>query len=1430
MRTSHVGACFAVIFALAACPLRAGEEDAARATANMLLSQPGVRHGLVVYIGNGDLATALLRNGVQIVHGLSTDAKTVTETRDFVRRHGRHGPVSASLWTSALLPYADDLVNVIVVEDARLLREREGSVAECIRILAPFGTLFLASGGADGTVTTFRKAGLELRPFEGSGGAWMMGRKAFSAQMDEWPHYFHDAGHTNVSKDSLVGPATGFRWIQGHFGMVRDFHPIQGAVFASGRSFYVRYLAGAQTLARQGGPVLLQAHDAFNGLKLWEREIWSEPTSVLNSRQTGPVVADGSVLFVQLEKEGVLVALDAATGAVRRRYGTAGAPESCYRGFPVLREGHGAWAVLDPESGKVARRFSVEESYADSPILIGEGRVVLLRAGAGETGAAYRRDAEMTGIDWWKQFHEEEKPARGEIICFDFDTGEELWCRPNVGDGRLFWLRHGLIVTRRGNTMNGISAEDGRHLWENTVGTKKGGYPALFHFGELLWGYSDGRWYYAYNPQTGERLWSDRGRWKEFGRCGTDRATERFILGMDFSIYDLRDQDGTYKEDKSNAWDCFFARADCGSSYYPANGLYYSYGHVCACGVYVHGILGVSCTPLPDMDELRRGAGPDFVKGPAFGKDLATAPSTDDDWPTFRHDRKRSAATNAQLPAAVGSLWRTKLDAPPSAPVAVGDAVFVACPDAHQVVALDAATGAVRWEFTAGARVDSPPTWHDGLLLFGARDGWVYCLSAEDGALAWKRRVAPADRLISVRNQLESLWPLYGAVLVDSGLAYVSAGRHGDADGGVFFQALEPGTGRVVWERNIRGFPPYRESPYVRLIEGRKTIPHSGYDADVLSALDPEMLAGIGFSFRNDVLIGDGRTIFLSSIGLDMEEGSVTGAPQGVALFNPSGDLLTDSDLTTNKTRWILAGDPKAPSWRSRRGAKPVAQGRLLSLAGSSVISADGRNLNLGRRRLRLADGLYPFALVACDDRVMVACRNTGTEAAPGQLLTFAMSDGDLLAQCPVDTPPTFDGMAVAHGRVFIAGIDGSLVCMSEKGASSLVEEPEDATPVEPERPMRGVAISLPPEDARTQMLMATGLPADGGAELATALKDADIGVVVAGADPATLRFLAENSELQDAFHARGGWLMLWGLEPEGLGAFNRIVGVEHLIRPYEIERVRLPADTDPLLEGVTGRDLDLTTEERFGHIGDQWPDPEAYGYVVDVDDIAPFCTWPEPKHFRCPGQPKSDRWPRNMVNGMWEFWKGGFVIDLRLGSPTNWTVHFPRKEKVNSLSLVPGFGYGKIRRIHVGFGGNHKPVVLDIERAHARQTFELPPTVTDRLKIAIIDWEPSAANPIVGVDNMWITVERHDEFRQKVKPLASIGVLVKYPRGKGGILLNQITARDDATIAALAATAAEGAEDPVAARRQATNALQNLEKQKKVLVQKLLRNLSALP
>ena len=74
------------------------------------------------------------------------------------------------------------------------------------------------------------------------------------------------------------------------------------------------------------------------------------------------------------------------------------------------------------------------------------------------------------------------------------------------------------------------------------------------------------------------------------------------------------------------------------------------------------------------------------------------------------------------------------------------ETVYVSQIDTHTLFALGRSQRETRsGRFTAGARIDSPPTVDRGRVVFGCTDGWVYCLTT-DGELVWRYRAAPLDR------------------------------------------------------------------------------------------------------------------------------------------------------------------------------------------------------------------------------------------------------------------------------------------------------------------------------------------------------------------------------------------------------------------------------------------------------------------------------------------------------------------------------------------------------------------------------------------------------------------------------------------------------------------------------------------------------------
>jgi len=287
--------------------------------------------------------------------------------------------------------------------------------------------------------------------------------------------------------------------------------------------------------------------------------------------------------------------------------------------------------------------------------------------------------------------------------------------------------------------------------------------------------------------------------------------------------------------------------------------------------------------------------------------------------------------------------------------------------------------------------------------------------------------------------------------------------------------------------------------------------------------------------------------------------------------------------------------------------------------------------------------------------------------------------------------------------------------------------------------------------------------------------------IAVVDATPANLRLLAQRKSQVDAFCKRGGWLMLWGLTPDGLADFNRIVDHEHVIRPFQMERVLLAMPQDPLTAGLTLRDVVMDTGEKmFGWMALKWPDEEAFRYIVDHTDIAPFAELPTPEELgKEPGRAEkgSDHWPANLVNGFTadDTWRLTYTVIMDAGHKTKWTMQLPKEEELLSLKIKINQIYHKITKINFYVDDDPEPVVAELRPEGTIQEVVLAGKKGKRITFEIADWEETGRQNVVGIDNFWLYVKRDDSYIARVRPLLNIGGLMRYDKGKGGIVLNQL-------------------------------------------------------
>jgi hypothetical protein len=492
-------------------------------------------------------------------------------------------------------------------------------------------------------------------------------------------------------------------------------------------------------------------------------------------------------------------------------------------------------------------------------------------------------------------------------------------------------------------------------------------------------------------------------------------------------------------------------------------------------------------------------------EGPAFGKVAAAAPAADD-WPMLRADASRSCAARGEVPDPLAVLWRKPLATRPggwivstswraqhhhnqtiSAPVVAHGKVFVALIDKHQVVALDAARGDAVWRYTANARLDSPPTIHKGLCLFGCRDGWVYALRAADGQLAWRRRIAPLDQRILVYGQLESRWPVIGSVLLDGNRACATAGHEPRL--GILLWEFEPATGKTL----AFGTVPRLHFPNDILVRGDdggvylnrvavvsspaaaqpaglklSVVPYmppgaahlNPLDTPILSSADTTSLGPRGGLYLRQVLANRwtwraARLVGFTSRGYrpgtrDAQPGFRYGDVPAPAVFcldasNLAGEagsaLLWQAAaedvwaLALAGRHVIVAGPRVASAEPAPAAPQPTAADLLAAIRQADAQPArPAFPLPVGKSADHLWEKTVLSAMIA-----PWSIRRQDPLAAPGFVRILDAADGKPVQALDLPSAVVQDGIAVAAGRVYLTTADGAVCCLGV-GASVLAE------------------------------------------------------------------------------------------------------------------------------------------------------------------------------------------------------------------------------------------------------------------------------------------------------------------------------------------------------------------------------------------------------
>ncbi|TWU06489.1 outer membrane protein assembly factor BamB family protein [Stieleria varia] len=892
--------------------------------AKQILSQADFSGGFIVHLdaGDGRLTAALRQNDSTQVHGLVRGDGDIEPIRDRIRSEGHYGDVAIDRLEGTELPYVDNLVNLLVTDSLG-----DVSMEEVQRVLVPNGIALIKRDGQ-----------------------WTKVVKPRPDNIDDWSHYLHDASGNSVARDDVVAPPRHLQWVGSpRWSRHHDRMASMSALVSSGgRMFYIMD-EGSRISIQLPPKWKLIARDAFNGSILWKKDIaeWQPHLWPLKSGPTQlsrRLVSTDKEVFVTLGFNAPLTALDTATGDVLRTYEGSDATEEIISTdgllFLVVRKGKAEladYAPLHPTVGDQAR--SRDFFWNEEPRVL-----MAYEASTGkQLWAKQTKISPLTMAAAQSQlyFHDGEK-----IVSLDGRTGDVVWESESVTRRDSFTFNFGprlvvyedvVLYSGGDGKMISSDAKSGEKLWDASF--PNSGYQSpqdLMVVNGLVWlapltSGKDSGVYTGRNPRTGEvvkQFAPDVDTYWFHHRCYIAKATDNFLMPSRTGI--------EFVDPEKEHWDIHhWVRGGCLYGVMPCNGLTYAPPHNCACYPEAKLFGFNALAPLaptrpipaavPEEGRLEIGQA---INSPLTSVEDAEA-SAVDDWPTYRHDGGRSGTAGAPIDADVKSKWTVTLGGRLTSPVIADGLVYVAQIDEHTLHALDEQTGQSKWTFTAGARIDSPPTVYRGRVIFGGADGWVYCLNT-NGKLAWRYRAAPIDRRAMAYEQLESLWPVHGSVLMHDDTVYCVAGRSNFLDGGLRLLRLDLATGKKLSETIMD-----------------ETNPETGNNMqEKLQIL--QMPVGLP-----DILSTDGRFIFMKSQKFDFEGNRLEIGPNSgdfaqqaskqrgpdAHIFAPMGFL---DDTWFHRSYWVLGQSFAGGHGGYYQAGRFAPSGRIL-VKGNGYVYGYGR-------------------------------------------------------------------------------------------------------------------------------------------------------------------------------------------------------------------------------------------------------------------------------------------------------------------------------------------------------------------------------------------------------------------------------------------------------------------------------------------------------
>ncbi|MHC4116990.1 MAG: outer membrane protein assembly factor BamB family protein [Planctomycetota bacterium] len=451
-----------------------------------------------------------------------------------------------------------------------------------------------------------------------------------------------------------------------------------------------------------------------------------------------------------------------------------------------------------------------------------------------------------------------------------------------------------------------------------------------------------------------------------------------------------------------------------------------------------------------------------------------------DDWPTFMHDKHRSGVTAERLELPLGESWVFKAANKPQPAwpgpakqdywhrqfnlrstvaydrvfhvVGAGETIFFGSSADDKVYALDALTGRQRWEFFTEGPVRLAPFVSGNNVYVGSDDGYVYCLSHNDGSLLWKHKAVDTDRMIPGNGRIISAWPIRTGLLVDKGNLYFTAGLFPNQ--GTFLSALNAEDGSVRWKRKVDVSP----QGYLLASDERLYVPTGRTNPMIFSRADGKALgelpsAGGTFALltENVLVTGPGRqSQELNASDVDTKDRIARFGGVRMLVNGPTAYMQSERQISAfNRGRYLELSRRRTALTRQydkirdqlRKVGKNTAQAKPLR---EQLQDLAPQISDLSQRMkacyLWTTECEYPYSMIMAGDVLFAGGEN--------EIAAFGAGDGELIWKASVEGKAY--GLSVMNGRLYVSTDEGRINCFIRSGArddARIVAEKIDASP-----------------------------------------------------------------------------------------------------------------------------------------------------------------------------------------------------------------------------------------------------------------------------------------------------------------------------------------------------------------------------------------------